>query len=579
MNKSFSVKATVLSISLLVLILSVSLFVVVYKMQGSQTSLIASQEQRFQSYLLADELRQSSEDLTRFARTYVVTGDTRFEGFYGEVLDIRNGVQPRPENYHQIYWDFRAASQPVPEGRGEKRALADRMAAMGFTDAEMERLSESQRRSDALVSIETQAMNTVSRQLTLGPLAGQSDNSSIAAMYNDTYHLEKARIMQPINEFFVMLNQRTRGTVDQNIAMADQLFTLLSVIAGSLLVVSILLGWALLRLVLKPLGAEPSDMASIASRIAEGDLTVKFDNQASAQGVYKAMYLMTDRLRGMVGNIMKSSNNLAAAAEQTSAVTEQTSAHALKQQQETHLVSAAMNEMSATMSEVSQRTLDAAEATGTAAQSAQQGRQVIKETARVVRLLVDDVNHASDVISSLGADSEKISSVLEVIRSIADKTNLLALNAAIEAARAGEHGRGFSVVADEVRGLAEQTQNSTEEIEQTIQQLGVSTQSAMKAMDASQAQASATLGQSEKALNALDSISESISIINDMNAQIASATEQQVAVADEISRNITSISKSSEETSVGARQTASSSSELTRLAEELQGMVAEFRMN
>lgn len=207
----------------------------------------------------------------------------------------------------------------------------------------------------------------------------------------------------------------------------------------------------------------------------------------------------------------------------------------------------------------------------------QDGRNVMQHTLKTIEALAQEVENSAQVISRLSEDSTQIGSVLDVIRGIAEQTNLLALNAAIEAARAGEQGRGFAVVADEVRTLASRTQASTLEIQSMIERLQTDASNAVKAMQQGQVQAQQGLSQAAQAENALQTISQSVTRINDMNIQIATAAEEQSSVAEEINRNIVNISQSADATAEGAKQTASAGDELAKLAARLQNLVGQFK--
>lgn len=207
----------------------------------------------------------------------------------------------------------------------------------------------------------------------------------------------------------------------------------------------------------------------------------------------------------------------------------------------------------------------------------QDGRNVMQHTQKTIEALAQEVENSAQVISRLSEDSTQIGSVLDVIRGIAEQTNLLALNAAIEAARAGEQGRGFAVVADEVRTLASRTQASTLEIQSMIERLQTDASNAVKAMQQGQVQAQQGLSQAAQAENALQTISQSVTRINDMNIQIATAAEEQSSVAEEINRNIVNISQSADATAEGAKQTASAGDELAKLAARLQNLVGQFK--
>ncbi|MDD4862908.1 MAG: methyl-accepting chemotaxis protein [Alishewanella agri] len=201
----------------------------------------------------------------------------------------------------------------------------------------------------------------------------------------------------------------------------------------------------------------------------------------------------------------------------------------------------------------------------------------MQHTLKTIEALAQEVENSAQVISRLSEDSTQIGSVLDVIRGIAEQTNLLALNAAIEAARAGEQGRGFAVVADEVRTLASRTQASTLEIQSMIERLQTDASNAVKAMQQGQVQAQQGLSQAAQAENALQTISQSVTRINDMNIQIATAAEEQSSVAEEINRNIVNISQSADATAEGAKQTASAGDELAKLAARLQNLVGQFK--
>ncbi|WP_372877346.1 methyl-accepting chemotaxis protein [Pseudomonas sp.] len=286
---------------------------------------------------------------------------------------------------------------------------------------------------------------------------------------------------------------------------------------------------------------------------------------------------MRERFHAMVQQVSSATGQLAAAAQQTSTVTLQTGAGVRRQQAEIGQVATAMHEMTTTVQEVAHSAAGAAQAAQQADQEAADGKRVVSQTGEVIDVLASEVEKAAVVIRQLEQDSDKIGGILEVIRSIAEQTNLLALNAAIEAARAGEQGRGFAVVADEVRTLASRTQQSTTEIQGMIEKLQSGSSSAMKVMEVSCTQARKGVEQVAQAGATLDCITRSVATINDMNAQIASAAEEQSSVAEEINRNIVSVSQVAEEASVGAQQTAATSEQLARLAEQLQGLVGQFR--
>ncbi|MDX1366536.1 MAG: methyl-accepting chemotaxis protein [Pseudomonas sp.] len=341
------------------------------------------------------------------------------------------------------------------------------------------------------------------------------------------------------------------------------------------LALCIWLAWGIISAIGKAVAA----LERASGQMAQGDLTITADYQGEDElgRVAKAFNQMRERFHSMVQQVASATAQLAAAAQQTSAVNMQTGAGVRRQQAEIGQVATAMHEMTATVQEVAHSASGAAQAAQQADQEAVVGKRVVGQTVEVIDALAHEVEKAAAVIRQLEQDSDKIGGVLEVIRSIAEQTNLLALNAAIEAARAGEQGRGFAVVADEVRTLASRTQQSTTEIQGMIEKLQSGSSSAMKVMEASCSQARKGVEQVAQAGATLDCITRSVATINDMNAQIASAAEEQSSVAEEINRNIVTVSEVAEQVSVGAQQTATTSEELARLAEQLQGMVGQFR--
>ncbi len=310
------------------------------------------------------------------------------------------------------------------------------------------------------------------------------------------------------------------------------------------------------------------------------DLTQKIDIKSDDElgDAARAFNAMLVKFRTSMQQVSSSTCQLATAAEETSVVTTQTTEAVQRQLEETSQVATAMTEMSATVQEVANNTVNAADVARTANEASTKGLQVVDGAVEKIRALAGQINDASEVIQTVKGDSENISTVLDVIRGIAEQTNLLALNAAIEAARAGEQGRGFAVVADEVRTLASRTQEATEEINQMIEKLQTGSLSAVSVMDQSRAQAQSAVDQAVEAGESLNTIARAVGQINDMTTQIASAAEEQAAVAEEVNRNITSISNMAEETSAGTLSTKEASEDLARLVTELQGLVAEFKI-
>ncbi|UZE18705.1 methyl-accepting chemotaxis protein [Pseudomonas sp. B21-054] len=319
---------------------------------------------------------------------------------------------------------------------------------------------------------------------------------------------------------------------------------------------------------------------TVVERIASGDLShnVIVTRRDELGVLQQGIARMGVTLRDLISGIRDGVTQIASAAEELSAVTEQTSAGVNSQKVETDQVATAMHEMTATVQEVARNAEEASQAAAAADGEARAGDKVVSEAIAQIERLASEVVRSTDAMTVLQQESDKIGSVMDVIKAVAEQTNLLALNAAIEAARAGEAGRGFAVVADEVRGLAQRTQKSTEEIEGLVAGLQNGTQQVAAVMNNSRSLTDSSVALTRKAGESLGNITRTVSNIQSMNQQIAAAAEQQSAVAEEISRSIINVRDVSEQTAAASEETAASSVELARLGNQLQMMVSHFRV-
>ncbi|NWC95551.1 methyl-accepting chemotaxis protein [Pseudomonas sp. IPO3778] len=342
------------------------------------------------------------------------------------------------------------------------------------------------------------------------------------------------------------------------------------------LLVGIVAAVIITRQITRPL----RETLAVVERIASGDLS--HNNQVTRRDelgvLQQGIQRMGTTLRELISGIRDGVTQIASAAEELSAVTEQTSAGVNSQKIETDQVATAMHEMTATVQEVARNAEQASQAASAADGEARAGDKVVAEAIAQIERLAAEVARSTDAMTHLQQESNKIGSVMDVIKAVAEQTNLLALNAAIEAARAGEAGRGFAVVADEVRGLAQRTQKSTEEIEGLVAGLQNGTQQVAAVMNNSRSLTDSSVELTRKAGVSLENITRTVSNIQSMNQQIAAAAEQQSAVAEEISRSIVNVRDVSEQTAAASDETAKSSVELARLGGQLQQMVSHFRV-
>ncbi|MGI3129214.1 methyl-accepting chemotaxis protein [Halopseudomonas pachastrellae] len=347
-------------------------------------------------------------------------------------------------------------------------------------------------------------------------------------------------------------------------------------LAVASVVATIVLALMLTRSIVGPI----SQALQVARTIASGDLSQRVHAEGNDEPaeLLRALAAMRDSLSDTIEGISNASSQLASASEELNAVTEDSARGLRQQNNEVEQAATAVNEMTAAVEEVARNAASTSEASRETDEHSRNGQYQVRQTVSSINALSNDLTETAENVESLAAEVNSITQMLDVIRAVAEQTNLLALNAAIEAARAGEQGRGFAVVADEVRALAHRTQQSTTEIEQMIGSVQKGASSAVQAMQGSTGLAATTLRLAQAAGEALDGVTRAVSSINERNLVIASASEEQVQVAREVDRNLVNIRDLSTQSAAGAEQTNSASQELSRLAVQLRDLVARFRL-
>ncbi len=411
-------------------------------------------EQRYYSYLLADELRQSSDDLTRMARQYVVSQDPFYEAAYHDILAIRNGEKRRPWNYHRIYWDFVLEPGDKPRPDGETVPLQQLMKQAGFTEEEFAKLRESQANSDALVQTELIAMNAVKGRFDDGTgrfvKQGPPDiERAIRIMHDADYARNKAKIMKPIDDFFALIDERTKADVNHYMSRGRWLLLGNLTLVGFLMAIAMSIGVFVPRTIFRRLGGEPAVVECEVRRIAEGDLTAEEPlGRWSGEGILGAMRHMAGRLREVAQQVRTTADRIAHQSRSVHDSSETLARASQEQAAATHEASSSMQQIVAAIRMTAENA---------------------SQTGQIAAVAAEDAKMSGEAVAETVAAMQTMAQKIRVIEKIAQQTRILSLNSAIEAARSGERGKGFSVVATEVGVLADRSRKAAGEINELVE--------------------------------------------------------------------------------------------------------------
>ena len=551
-----------------------------YQIQTATTWLYESNERQLLSYRLANELRQTSDDLTRMARTYAVTGNPLYLKQYQAVLDIRNGVIARPEQYYRAYWDFviKEGMKPRPDST-VKRSLNQLMKDAGFTDSEFALLAETERRSNDLVKLETRAVMAVEGKFEDGQGGYTQGEPDLALarnlLHGPDYHAIKAKIMEPLDQFYVQMEERTAGEVKQAEIAFNRAQTLFTIFLVTTVIVIALLVYSGKRQTAIILGARPDELESVLSEVAKGNLSMHLRDSRNGS-VYKLIASTVETLRLLIGKMRSEAHNMNEGIVRLHDKAQIVREDSDEMKSIVEGNTATIEEITTSVDHIAcnaERVQEIVEKTN---RDSMQSVQSVDEVADRVKTMADLAQSVGKTMETLSERSNQIISIVDVIRDIADQTNLLALNAAIEAARAGEYGRGFAVVADEVRKLAERSSLATVDIAEQIDNIRQETGMALDNVMATVSYATDCVDSTETAVTRIGEIQNQMASAVKETEHIANATREQSIAITEIAKSMEILNQKTESTNDQIVETVEVSDYLDGSAQELQKAVAQF---
>lgn len=492
-------------------------------------------------------------------------------GLYGELREAVHQV----ESHINEYSDYQLMADMLMLRRREKDfMLRNDLKYLAKFKQDFTQLTSSLRASSVIPDTTKAAINkaaqnyqqTFSQFVASKERLGLSSSEGILGELRQTVHKS--------DNLLTSLYQQTDIAIEE-LRQSTHLISIISAVFIGIVITLIIIFLAL------NISRPVKYLADLMARISfNKDLTERYNYNGvdEINIVGASLNSMLSSFEKSMGEVYRSTLLLTSSSDQLNAITQKTSDGVNRQQLETDSVATAMHEMTSTVQEIARSASEAALSSNIANEESIKGQELANSTSALIQVLAEQVIATADEMEQLQAETENINTVLQVIGSIAEQTNLLALNAAIEAARAGEQGRGFAVVADEVRTLASRSHNSTQEIRQIIERLQAKTQSAVNVMKSGDGQAQSCVKQAEIAGEAMGKITQAVSSISEQNFQIASAAEEQNSVAEEINRNVVNINSIAKESKDSVAKTLQTSAALASLASELQGVIGQFKL-